>query len=110
MNRTHCAMFYSVLALLGTKRLGTSKQSGAISLFGREYVKTGVFPREFSKALHLTFDRRQGHNYGEMIELDEATAEQSIANVRMFVDGAISTCANTTIWPDTMITTQGCFG
>lgn len=86
MNRAYYAMFYAVLALLATKQLGTSKHSGAISLFDREYVKTGIFPREFSKALHLAFDQRQIHDYGEMIELDTLTVEQAVANARVFVD------------------------
>ena len=86
MNRAYYAMFYAVLALLATKQLGTSKHSGAISLFDREYVKTGIFPREFSKALHLAFDQRQIHDYGEMIELDALIVEQAVANARVFVD------------------------
>ena len=86
MNRAYYAMFYAVLALLATKQLGTSKHSGAISLFDREYVKTGIFPREFSKALHLAFDQRQIHDYGDMIELDALIVEQAVANARVFVD------------------------
>ena len=86
MNRAYYAMFYAVLALLATKQLGTSKHSGAISLFDREYVKTGIFPREFCKALHLALDQRQIHDYGEMIELDALIVEQAVANARVFVD------------------------
>lgn len=51
MNRLYYAMFYAVLALLQEKEMGTSKHSGAIALFDREYVKTGLFPKEMSKAL-----------------------------------------------------------
>jgi len=43
MNRLYYAMFYAVLALLQEKELGTSKHGGAISLFDREFVKTGIF-------------------------------------------------------------------
>jgi len=39
INRAYYAMFYSVLALLSVKKLGTSKHSGAISLFDKEFVK-----------------------------------------------------------------------
>jgi uncharacterized protein (UPF0332 family) len=59
VNRAYYAMFYALLALLATRQLGTSKHSGAISLFDREFVKTGLFSREQSRALHLAFDRRQ---------------------------------------------------
>ena len=58
INRAYYAMFYALLALLATKQLGTSKHSGALALFDREFVKAGVFPRELSRSLHLAFDRR----------------------------------------------------
>ena len=79
-------MFYALLALLATKQLGTSRHSGAISLFDREFVKTGVFPPELSKALHLAFDRRQTHDYGEMIDLNADTSDEAIADATKFVD------------------------
>jgi uncharacterized protein (UPF0332 family) len=44
-NRAYYAMFCAVLALLATKQLGTSKHGGAIALFDREFVKTGLLPK-----------------------------------------------------------------
>jgi len=85
INRAYYAMFYALLALLATKQLGTSKHSGAISLFDREFVKTGVFPRELSRSLHLAFDRRQTHDYGEMVEIDQQIAEETLAEAKSFV-------------------------
>jgi len=84
-NRAYYAMFYALLALLATRQLGTSKHSGAISLFDREFVKTGLFPRELSRALHLAFDRRQKHDYGEMIPLTQEIAKETLHDARMFV-------------------------
>ena len=62
VNRAYYAMFYAVLALLATRGLGTSKHSGAIGLFDREFVKSGVFDKSLSRALHLAFDQRQTHD------------------------------------------------
>ena len=83
--RAYYAMFYSVLALLAVKKLGTSKHSGAISLFDKEYVKEGIFPKELSKSLHIAFDLRQTHDYGELIEIDKATTEHVLNNAKLFV-------------------------
>jgi uncharacterized protein (UPF0332 family) len=69
MNRLYYAMFYAVLALLQEKELGTSKHSGAIALFDREYVKTGLFSKEMSKALHRAFELRQKGDYMEETEV-----------------------------------------
>ena len=85
VNRAYYAMFYALLALLATRQLGTSRHSGAISLFDREFVKTGLFPRELSRALHLAFDRRQEHDYGEMIPLTREIAEETLQDARVFV-------------------------
>jgi uncharacterized protein (UPF0332 family) len=43
------AMFYAILALLATKKRETSKHSGAISLFDKEFVKAGLFSKESSR-------------------------------------------------------------
>lgn len=85
INRAYYAMFYALLALLATKQLGTSKHSGALALFDREFVKTGVFPRELSRSLHLAFDRRQTHDYGEMVQVNRQIAEDTLTNARAFV-------------------------
>lgn len=88
MNRLYYAMFYAVLALLQEKEMGTSKHSGAIALFDREFVKTGTFPKEMSKALHRAFELRQK---GDYMEETEVTADD-VAEIRpvaeQFVEGA----------------------
>jgi uncharacterized protein (UPF0332 family) len=85
INRAYYAMFYALLALLATRQRGTSKHSGVISLFDREFVKTGLFPRELSRALHLAFDRRQKHDYGEMMPATVEMAEETLRDAKAFV-------------------------
>jgi uncharacterized protein (UPF0332 family) len=85
VNRAYYAMFYAVLALLTTQGLGSSKHSGAISLFDREFVKAGDFPKELSRALHMAFERPQQADYGELIQLDEPAATRSIEEAEMFI-------------------------
>lgn len=63
INRSYYAMFYSVLALLTTRREETSKHGRAIALFDKEFVKAGVFSKEFSRWLHEAFDLRQRSDY-----------------------------------------------
>lgn len=47
VNRAYYAMFYAALALLATRQLGSSKHSGVLALFDREFVKPGAMPRSF---------------------------------------------------------------
>lgn len=85
LNRAYYAMFYALLAVLATQRLGTSKHGSAISLFDRAFVKTGLFPRELSRALHLAFERRLTHDYGEMVVMTREMAEETLQDARRFV-------------------------
>jgi uncharacterized protein (UPF0332 family) len=85
VNRAYYAMFYALLALLATRQLGTSRHSGALALFDREFVKTGVFSREISRSLHLAFDRRQEHDYGEIVLVSSPIAEEALTDARTFV-------------------------
>jgi uncharacterized protein (UPF0332 family) len=85
INRSYYAMFYTILALAVEQDKIAAKHTAAISFFDREYVKTGIFPKEFSKALHLLFDRRQSNDYGEIWEVDEDEALQALQDATNFV-------------------------
>lgn len=92
INRIYYAMFYAVLALLVTRQLGTSKHTGAISLFDREFVKPGIFSKEMSVWLHSVFERRLEADYAELIDIsfEEAQdcyrqASEFLAQVQTFI-------------------------
>ncbi|MBW2038256.1 MAG: HEPN domain-containing protein [Deltaproteobacteria bacterium] len=86
VNRSYYAMFYSVLALLATRKQETSKHSGAISLFDKEFVKTGAFKKELSRRLHNAFDLRQRSDYAAQIQVSDREAGQVLEEAQKFVD------------------------
>ena len=63
VNRAYYAMFYAVLALLARGKKETSKHSGVIALFDRDFVKQGIFKKDCSRWLHDAFDLRQRSDY-----------------------------------------------
>jgi uncharacterized protein len=63
MNRLYYALFYAVLALLQGKKIGTSKHTGAIALFDREFIKSGTLDKSLSRILHRAFELRQKADY-----------------------------------------------
>jgi uncharacterized protein (UPF0332 family) len=69
MNRIYYAMFYATLAMLALRNLSSSKHSGAISLFHREFVKSGEFPPALAKRLDVAFDWRLAGDYKEFVSL-----------------------------------------
>ena len=86
MNRLYYAMFYSVLALLQQKGIGTSKHIGAISLFDKEFIKNGAFDKELSKRLHRAFELRQKGDYLEQTEISEQDLEEMFPKAVDFVN------------------------
>jgi uncharacterized protein (UPF0332 family) len=87
INRSYYAMFYAVLALGVYKQIVLSKHSQAIAFFDKEFVKTGIFPREFSRSLHLGFDQRQVNDYGDIWAVNQEEAETIFSESGLFVDG-----------------------
>lgn len=86
MNRLYYAMFYAVLALLQEKNLGTSKHIGAISLFDKEFIKTGIFNKEMSKVLHRAFELRQKGDYMEQAEVTIKDVDEILPEAINFVN------------------------
>lgn len=92
INRAYYAMFYAVLALLVTRQLGTSKYKGAISLFDREFVKTGIFSKEMSMWLHHTFEQRLEADYADLIEPSLEDASECSIQAESFVRQVKESC------------------
>ncbi|MFH1629704.1 MAG: HEPN domain-containing protein [Pseudomonadota bacterium] len=69
VNRACYSMFYALLALFIDRRVNvkTSKHSGLISIYDKEFVHTGKFDKHYSKILHRMFNMRQEGDYREII-------------------------------------------
>ncbi|RLB33320.1 MAG: DNA-binding protein, partial [Deltaproteobacteria bacterium] len=63
----------------------TSKHSGAISLFDKDYIKKGIFPKELSRWLHDAFDLRQRSDYAVQYVPSREEAEEIINQAVSFV-------------------------
>jgi len=85
INRSYYAMFYSVLALLSTRREETSRHGRAIAIFDKEFVKTGVFSKEFSRWLHEAFDLRQRSDYSPQFNATDEDARGVLHQATSFV-------------------------
>ena len=86
VNRSYYAMFYAVLALLAIEKKETSKHSGAVSLFDREFVKRGYFSKDLSQWLHEAFDLRQISDYSAQSAISIEDAQLSFDHAKAFVE------------------------
>ncbi len=85
INRAYYAMFYAVLALAVLRQQVTSKHSGVLAFFDREFVKTGIFPKELSHSFHRAFESKQTNDYGEIFTLSVEEAKQTLEEAHNFV-------------------------
>ncbi len=85
INRAYYAMFYSLQVLVIVDKVKFSKHSGIISFFDREYVKSGIFDKSFSKWLHRLFDLRQDADYGNMFMPTEDQCREAVEQSVNFV-------------------------
>lgn len=86
VNRSYYAMFYVLSALLETRQLATSKHSGAIGLFDREFVKTGDFDKALSRRLHRAFEFRQASDYSPTVTVSYEQASELQQDAIEFVE------------------------
>lgn len=85
VSRSYYGMFYAVLALLAIEGRHTSKHSGAIAIFNREFVKKGMFDKDFSRWLQEAFDLRQRADYREMFSIPYERTKKVLEHARAFV-------------------------
>jgi uncharacterized protein (UPF0332 family) len=88
-NRSYYSMFYAVLALFLNKEvhLKTSKHSGVLSIFDKEFVHTKKIDKYYSKILHRMFNMRQEGDYKELVEISPDDAMRSVEDARNFLNG-----------------------
>ncbi len=78
-------MFTAVRALLAVDGVDYSKHAGVISYYQKNYIKTEIFDKKFSKYLSHAFQIRNNTDYADffIVSKDDA-AEQYIMAVEFF--------------------------
>lgn len=87
INRAYYTMFYALLALFIKSNIDvkTSKHIGVISLFNKEFIKTGTFDKLYSKILHNAFDARLEGDYKEFVDLSIKDAAEHVTYADAFL-------------------------
>ncbi|WP_045210575.1 HEPN domain-containing protein [Desulfonatronovibrio magnus] len=85
MNRIYYAMFYSVLALLIYEPYSSSKHSGVLSYFNKNFIRNEVFDKEMGRTLNKAFELRQREDYREYSHLTALEATDFIEKAEAFV-------------------------
>jgi uncharacterized protein (UPF0332 family) len=78
-SRAYYAAFYLLEGVLMIDSKRFTKHSAVISFFNRDYVKTGVFPVEFSKHIKFLLKRREIGDYSFTIKVGQEDAQNCIS-------------------------------
>ncbi len=85
-SRIYYAMHYMAEALLLTKNLRIKSHRGLISLFGKEFIKTNILPKEIGRQLKDAFDKRQIGDYEISVKIDKEEVEELLKTGQKFIE------------------------
>jgi uncharacterized protein (UPF0332 family) len=85
MNRIYYSMFYSVQALLVLNEKTFSKHGQVKGYFNKEFIKAGVFSKEFGKLFNAVFEYRQKFDYVDLLVPEGELISDYIAEARKFI-------------------------
>jgi uncharacterized protein (UPF0332 family) len=94
VNRFYYAIFYAIRALLATKSLDSSKHSGVIALFHKEFVKPGIFSKELSKIPNVSFEKRTDGDYEDYHEFSKEEVGALANKCKLFLAEVESVISN----------------
>lgn len=88
VSRTYYAMFSAVQALLLMRGLTFSSHKAVLSAFSGEFVKTGIFKKEFGRAVRRAFEKRQISDYMPHISVTVQEAAEMLEEAEAFICAA----------------------
>ena len=76
IGRSYYAMFTAVRAILALDGVDFKKHAGVISYFQREYIKSGIFDKMYSKYLSQAFQVRNNTDYADFFIISQDEAQE----------------------------------
>ena len=75
VGRSYYAIFSAIRAILAVRQVDFSKHAGVIAYFQKEFIKTGIFDKKYSKYLQQAFQIRNSCDYDDFFIVSEQDAE-----------------------------------
>ena len=76
VGRAYYAIFSAVRAILAIRQIDFSKHAGVIAYFQKEFIKTEVFDKKYSKYLQQAFQIRNSCDYDDFFIVSKQDAEE----------------------------------
>lgn len=84
-NRAYYAIFYAMRAVLALDEQDFKKHSGVIQYFQREYIKTGIFEKQYSEIITKASIIRNASDYDDFYTASKDEAATQIENAKNFI-------------------------
>ena len=85
MDRIYFTMFYCACALLASKEFGPSRDGNVAAKFHREFVKTGLIPKEIGDRFKCATQLHQGADLGSNPPPDTNRLEELLVDADSFL-------------------------
>ena len=76
VGRSYYSIFSSMRAVFAIRQVDFSKHAGVISYFQKEYIKTNIFDKKYSKYIQQAFQIRNGCDYDDFFIVSRQDAEE----------------------------------
>jgi uncharacterized protein (UPF0332 family) len=70
---------------MAARGLSSSKHSGVMATFNREFIKTGIFIKEYGQLYKMLFESRQRSDYQDFVSFDREEVEEWLEQSAEFV-------------------------
>ena len=85
MDRVYFTMFYCACALLATKEFGPSRDGNVAAKFHREFIRTGLIPREIGERFKRATQLHEDAGIGPQAPPDCQRMKELMADAENFV-------------------------
>jgi len=85
-NRSYYCIFHAMRAVQALDRFDSRKHSGVIDNFLKDYIRTAVFPQEFSKIIQSAFRVRLESDYEDFYVISRSKVTSQVENAKAFLE------------------------
>ena len=86
LNRSYYAIFHAMRAMNILKGFDSSKHSGVIAYFNKEYIKEGIMDKELSVIIKSSSFLREKSDYDDFFIVGRKETENQLTSARIFLE------------------------
>ena len=86
VNRLYYAIFHALRSVIALDGFDSSKHSGVIAYFNKNYVKNKIFEKDISKKIEKAFRLREKADYQDFFVISKAQVEEQIQKAEQVID------------------------